>query len=255
MATGTSWLVTIVGRPNVGKSTLFNRIIGRRHAIVDDMPGVTRDRHYGEAEWAGKSFTLVDTGGFVPASEDTMEIAIREQATIAIEEANLILFVVDAEAGIVPAERDIAGIRKAGKRVVWSRTRATATRRKAASENSTSSASGDPIPISALVGRKIGDLLDLITRDIRDRTCRTDPGSRCHHRQTQCRQVVAGQRAAAGRPAHRDRHPRDDARSDRRGVEVLRGGVHPHRHRRAPAEKQGQGIGGVVQRTADYQEH
>jgi GTP-binding protein len=92
MATAAAWLVAIVGRPNVGKSTLFNRLIGRRHAIVDDAPGVTRDRHYGEAEWAGKSFTLVDTGGYVPASDDTMETAIREQAQVAIDEANLILF-------------------------------------------------------------------------------------------------------------------------------------------------------------------
>ena len=119
MATEARWLVTLVGRPNVGKSTLFNRLLGRRHAIVDDMPGVTRDRHYGEAEWAGKHFTLVDTGGFVPDSEDTMETAIREQAQIAIEQANLILFIVDAEAGVVPAEREIADIlRKAGKRVL-----------------------------------------------------------------------------------------------------------------------------------------
>ena len=167
MATGTSWLVTIVGRPNVGKSTLFNRIIGRRHAIVDDMPGVTRDRHYGEAEWAGKSFTLVDTGGFVPASEDTMEIAIREQANIAIEEANLILFVVDAEAGIVPAERDIAGIlRKAGKRVVLVANKSDGDKKESGIGEFYQLGLGDPIPISALVGRKIGDLLDLITRDI-----------------------------------------------------------------------------------------
>ena len=94
-------LVAIVGRPNVGKSTLFNRIVGERSAIVHDLPGVTRDRHYARAEWAGKQFSLVDTGGFVPASEDVMETAIREQAQIAIEEADIILFLVDAKDGLL----------------------------------------------------------------------------------------------------------------------------------------------------------
>lgn len=113
------WLVAIVGRPNVGKSTLFNRIVGQRDAIVHDLPGVTRDRNYASAEWAGKYFTVVDTGGFVPASEDVIEAAIREQAGIAIEEADLVLFVVDARAGNLPSDADIASIlRKAQKKVV-----------------------------------------------------------------------------------------------------------------------------------------
>ncbi len=167
MATGSTWLVTIVGRPNVGKSTLFNRIIGRRHAIVDDMPGVTRDRHYGEADWAGKNFTLVDTGGFVPDSDDTMETAIREQAQIAIEEANVILFVVDADAGIVSTDREIAEIlRKAGKRVVLVANKSDGEKKESGSTEFYQLGLGDPVPVSALGGRKIGDLLDLITRDI-----------------------------------------------------------------------------------------
>lgn len=167
MATGSRWLVTLVGRPNVGKSTLFNRILGRRHAIVDDMPGVTRDRHYGEAEWAGKSFTLVDTGGFVPASEDLMETAIREQAQIAIEEANVILFVVDAETGVVPAEQEIAGIlRKAGKRVVLVANKSDGETKERNAADFYGLGLGDPYPVSALGGRKIGDLLDVITADI-----------------------------------------------------------------------------------------
>src|SRR5512147_2499378 len=101
-----STLIALVGRPNVGKSTLFNRFIGKRNAIVHDMPGVTRDRHYAEAEWAGRRFTLIDTGGFVPASEDIMEAAIREQAQIAIEEADCVLFIVDGEQGLHPGDTE-----------------------------------------------------------------------------------------------------------------------------------------------------
>src|SRR2546425_12836888 len=88
-------ILAIIGRPNVGKSTLFNRLLGARQAIVHDQPGVTRDRHYASTEWAGKTFTLIDTGGFVPSSEDLFERAIREQAKIAIEEASAVIFMVD----------------------------------------------------------------------------------------------------------------------------------------------------------------
>ena len=85
-------IVAIVGRPNVGKSTLFNRLVGKREAIVDDSSGVTRDRHYGTCEWNGQSFTVVDTGGFVEGSDDIYEVAIRRQVNIAISEAAVILF-------------------------------------------------------------------------------------------------------------------------------------------------------------------
>ncbi|MBK7259826.1 MAG: ribosome biogenesis GTPase Der [Ignavibacteriae bacterium] len=167
MATEARWLVTLVGRPNVGKSTLFNRLLGRRHAIVDDQPGVTRDRHYSDTEWAGKHFTLVDTGGFVPDSVDTMESAIREQAQLAIEQANLILFIVDAEAGVVPAEREIAEIlRKTDKQVMLIANKSDGDKKEYGASEFYELGLGDPIPISALIGRKIGDLLDLITKDM-----------------------------------------------------------------------------------------
>jgi len=95
-----SFTIAIVGRPNVGKSTLFNRLIGERQAIVDNISGVTRDRQYGESEWNGKPFNVIDTGGFVPNSADVFEVAIKEQVQIAIEEASLILFMVDVTTGI-----------------------------------------------------------------------------------------------------------------------------------------------------------
>ena len=105
-----SRIVAIVGRPNVGKSTLFNRILGSRHAIVHDQPGVTRDRLYATTDWAGKSFTIIDTGGFVPKSKDVFELAIREQAEISIEEADVVVFVVDAETGLTPLDSQVADI-------------------------------------------------------------------------------------------------------------------------------------------------
>jgi GTPase len=160
------WLVAIVGRPNVGKSTLFNRIIGHRDAIVHDMPGVTRDRNYAEAEWAGKVFSLVDTGGYIPASEDTMEAAIREQAEVAINEADVVLFVVDGDSGITPVDTDIANVlRKRGKKVVLIVNKLDSEKREALSGEFFKLGLGDPVPVSALVGRRVGDLLDVVTGD------------------------------------------------------------------------------------------
>ena len=92
-------IVAIVGRPNVGKSTLFNRLIEQKKAIIDNISGVTRDRHYGHGQWGGKFYTLIDTGGYVQGSEDIFEEAIREQVEIAIDEANIIIFVVDCDTG------------------------------------------------------------------------------------------------------------------------------------------------------------
>ena len=92
--------VAIIGRPNVGKSTLFNRLIQRREAIVDATSGVTRDRHYGKTDWNGKEFTLIDTGGYVIGGDDTFEAAIDQQVEVAIDEADVILFIVDVEVGV-----------------------------------------------------------------------------------------------------------------------------------------------------------
>src|SRR5690606_22777623 len=101
-------IIAIVGRPNVGKSTLYNRLTESRKAIVDDFSGVTRDRHYGQAEWTGKRFTVVDTGGYVRGSEDVFEAAIREQVLSAIAEATVILFMVDVTTGITDLDDSIA---------------------------------------------------------------------------------------------------------------------------------------------------
>src|ERR1044072_6565412 len=99
-------VVAIVGRPNVGKSTLFNRLIGERRAIVEDTPGITRDRMYGHTDWQGRGVTVVDTGGLVLGEEDPFRHHIQEQAEVAMEEADLILFLVDSRDGLTPADEE-----------------------------------------------------------------------------------------------------------------------------------------------------
>ena len=112
-------IVGIVGRPNVGKSTLFNKLVGRRIAITEDTPGVTRDRIYAEGEWLGKYFTLIDTGGLEPENDDIIMSNIKKQAQIAIDTADVILFVVDGLVGLSSADKEIGDIlRKSGKEVI-----------------------------------------------------------------------------------------------------------------------------------------
>lgn len=160
-------LIAIIGRPNVGKSTLFNRIVGSQDAIVHDQPGVTRDRHYASAEWSGKSFTLIDTGGFVPKSEDLFEKAIREQAHIALEEADDIIFVVDAKEGVTHIDKEIGNIlRKSNKQVILVVNKVDNASAEYEAAQFHSLGLGEPISLSALGGRKIGDFLDAITKNV-----------------------------------------------------------------------------------------
>lgn len=163
-------LVAIVGRPNVGKSTLFNRIIGSREAIVEDTPGVTRDRLYGTSEWNGKRFEIIDTGGFIPGTEDLMEKAIREQAMLAIEEANSILFIVDGNTGITRYDEEIAIVLRTSKKPI------TLVVNKCDNEMLDNNSYefyklglGDPFPISAVNGRSTGDFLDHLVENLSDK--------------------------------------------------------------------------------------
>lgn len=112
-------LIAIVGRPNVGKSRLFNRLTGRRHAIVENTPGVTRDRHYGDGSWDGKVYSIVDTGGFDPDSEDVLLKQMREQAQLALDEADLILFVMDSRTGLLPTDIEIARMLRVSDKLVF----------------------------------------------------------------------------------------------------------------------------------------
>ncbi len=155
--------VAIIGRPNVGKSTLFNRLIGRRDAIVDDRPGVTRDRHFAAAEWNGRRFWLVDTGGMVPGAKDALSQAVGAQVETAVAESDVVLFLVDIEEGVHPADLEIAAyLRTANRPIVLVANKADRlpdeTRHLAFYELGL----GDPFPISAAIGKSSGDLLDRI---------------------------------------------------------------------------------------------
>ena len=157
-------IVAIVGRPNVGKSTLFNRLIKRRSAIVDSEEGITRDRKYEKVEWLNKTFILVDTGGIVVGSTDDMDKAVRKQAEIAILEADLILFMVDAKVDITGLDLDVARILKPhSEKVMVVVNKADSFEDEIDKFNFLQLGFGEPIAISASHGRHIGDLLDEIT--------------------------------------------------------------------------------------------
>ena len=162
-------LVLIVGRPNVGKSTLFNRLVGKRDAIVDDISGVTRDRIYGESDWAGKRFRVMDTGGYVPESEDVFETAIREQVEIAINEADSILFVVDVRDGIIPIDKEIMILlRNSGRQFFLIVNKSDNPNFDNAAGEFYSLGVEKVYPVSALSGRNLGDLLDEVTAEFSD---------------------------------------------------------------------------------------
>ncbi len=154
-------IVAIVGRPNVGKSTLFNRILGKRQAIVEDVAGVTRDRNYGQASWLDRDFTLVDTGGLDPLVEEGLFTLTREQALVAIEEADVILFVLDTRTGIAPADDEVAKIlRRTEKPVFLVANKSEGNTRELEASEFYKLGLGQVFPISALHGSGVAELLD-----------------------------------------------------------------------------------------------
>ncbi|MBO8449307.1 MAG: ribosome biogenesis GTPase Der [Bacteroidetes bacterium] len=160
-------LVAIVGRPNVGKSTLFNRLVGMRQAIVDETAGVTRDRHYGKCEWCGTEFSVVDTGGYTSNSDDVFEEEIRKQVVIAIEEADLILFMTEAATGITDYDEEIADLlRRSGKPVVVAVNKVDSGAKMYDSYQFYALGLGEIWSISSATGSGTGDLLDEIVRQL-----------------------------------------------------------------------------------------
>ena len=163
-------LVAVVGRPNVGKSTLFNRVIGRRFAIVDDRPGVTRDRNFALAEWAGRTFFIVDTGGVIEGSDEPLDKAIRDQALAAVAEADAILFLLDGQAGVHPLDERLADLlRTSGKPVLVVVNKLDNLPQDLAKHDFWHLGLGEPIAISAISGKGSGDLLDRVVAMLPER--------------------------------------------------------------------------------------
>ena len=160
-------LVAIVGRPNVGKSTLFNRLVGMRQAIVDETAGVTRDRHYGKTEWCGREFSVVDTGGYTSNSDDIFEEEIRKQVVLAVEEADLVLFMVEGATGITDYDNEIADmLRRSGKPVVLAVNKVDSGEKIYDTFQFYALGLGEVWSISAANGGGTGDLLDAIVKQL-----------------------------------------------------------------------------------------
>ncbi|MEX0890687.1 MAG: ribosome biogenesis GTPase Der [Gemmatimonadota bacterium] len=170
--------VAVVGRPNVGKSTFFNRVLGTRRAIVEDQPGVTRDRNFALAEWAGRRFWLIDTGGLEPGSHEPMARAVRRQVQAALDEADVIVFLVDGRTGVHPVDAQVAEIlRRIERPVVLAVNKLDKLPDELAQHEFWELGLGEPLPVSSLVGKGSGDLLDVIVEQLPERGAEpADPG-------------------------------------------------------------------------------
>ena len=168
-------IVAIVGRPNVGKSTLFNRLIQRREAIVDATSGVTRDRHYGRSDWNGREFSVIDTGGYVSGSDDVFESEIDKQVELAIDEADVIVFMVDVEAGVTGMDEDVAMLlRKVNKPVFLAVNKVDNTNREKDAVEFYALGLGEYFTIASISGSGTGDLLDAIIEVLPDKPLKED---------------------------------------------------------------------------------
>ena len=162
-------IVAIVGRPNVGKSTIFNRFTESRQAITDEVSGVTRDRHYGKADWNGREFSVIDTGGYVHGSDDIFESEIRKQVELAIDEANVILFLVDAKAGITDLDQAVVKLlRKSNKKLVLGVNKVDNKRLLEDSVEFYNLGIGEYVPFSSISGSGTGELLDELLKHFDD---------------------------------------------------------------------------------------
>ena len=208
-------LVALVGRPNVGKSTLFNRLTEVPQAIVHDAPGITRDRIYGHVEWNGRRFSLVDTGGFVPNSAERFERAIREQVHIAIDEADVVLMVTDVMAGVTDLDQDMAHLlRRSHKPVMVLGNKADNMERRYQAASLYALGLGEVYPVSGTNGMGTGDFLDALVDALpaaEDGLGHRPPRSHRPGRPPERGQVAPGERAHWQGPLHRDRSQRHHA--------------------------------------------
>ena len=185
-------IVAIVGRPNVGKSTLFNRLTETRDAIIHSEAGVTRDRHYGKCAWNGKEFSVIDTGGYIMGSDDTFEEEIRKQVQLAIEEADVIVFMVDVKDGLTSSDEDVADmLRRTDKKVILAANKADNALRANDHVEFYALGLGDIYSISAINGSGTGELLDEVVKDFKTEESFEDEYEgipkfvdKCHNRST-----------------------------------------------------------------------
>ena len=238
-----SFTIAIVGRPNVGKSTLFNRLVGRRVALVDDRPGVTRDRREGEARLGDLDFTVIDTAGLEESAPESLSGRMRAQTETAIGQADAIFFMIDARIGPTPADRAFAElVRKSGKPTVLIANKMEGTAGEAGRLDAYALGLGDPVAISAEHNEGLADLYDALRAALPERTAEqiaaadepSGPASdpRRHCRAAQCRQVHAGQPAdRRGAPADRA-GSRHHARRHRGRSRLARPEIPHPRHRR-----------------------
>ena len=169
-------LIAIVGRPNVGKSTLFNRLTESRDAITDDTPGTTRDRHYGKSEWGGREFTVIDTGGYISGSEDVFESEINKQVKMAVEECDLVIFVTDTRTGITDLDESVAELlRKTRKPILIAVNKVDNSSMIPQTAEFYSLGVGEVFPVSAISGSGTGELLDEVIKHLKPETETDEP--------------------------------------------------------------------------------
>ena len=192
--------LVIVGRPNVGKSTLFNRVLGEQQAIVEDRPGVTRDRKELEAEWLGVPFRVIDTGGWMPRGSD-LDDKVSRQVEAAVREADLVLFVVDASVGILEEDEAVANwLRRGDHDVVVVANKADNNQREEQLWQFLSLGLGDAVPVSALHGRRAGDLLDVVLERFGDKAVAGEPSEAAWTGDVEIEAPDAPRVAIVGRP-------------------------------------------------------
>ena len=255
--------IALVGRPNVGKSTLFNRLTRSRDALVADIPGLTRDRHYGHGRLGPAPYLVVDTGGLQPDSPDAIFHEMARQTLQAVDEADAVLLLVDGRAGLTAADREIAAqLRKRGRPLFLVVNKSEGLVDEAAAADFYELGLGEPYPISAAHGDGVRELMDLVLERFRATRPRRSPRRAVQaltpHRDRgtpERRQVDAGQRHHRRRARHRLRPARDHARQHLRGLRARRQVLHADRYRRSATAGTGRGDRGEVFRHQDVAVH